>query len=147
MELRNKCSNGAIIFSSTLRSSSMFVPCNSRLARLFSSLPVCRTMRYKRSVMLLNDTMRTFIKPCCNSRLSRPCANITTAVSSRFFNIDCCTVCTSCTLSFMKRVDLLRVVLGQRDARLHLALCLNLHLTQLLAQTHHAGRQFQQTFL
>ena len=103
--LRSKCSNGAVIFSSTLRSSSISVPDNSRLARLPSSLPVWRTMRYRRSLMLANGTMRMLISPCCRSRLRCACAFSAAAVSSRFFSSVCCTVCTSCTLSVMKRVS------------------------------------------
>ena len=103
--LRNRCSNGAAILSSTLRSNSTPVPISSRLARLFKSLAVCRTIRYRRSLMLPNGTMRTCIRFSCKSRFKRACANIADEVSSMFFNSECCTVCTSCTLSFMKRVN------------------------------------------
>ena len=71
--LRNKCSNGAVIFSSTDRSISTRTPRNSRLAFLSSSLAVWRTRRWNRSCKLPNGTKRTPIKPCCKSRFRRNC--------------------------------------------------------------------------
>ena len=102
--LRSRCSNGAVIFSNTERSSSTPSPSILSTAFLPTSFEVWRTIRCRRSVMLDKGTMRIRIKPCCNSRFKRPCAIKAASASSRFFNSVCCTVATSFTLSAIIRV-------------------------------------------
>ena len=46
-----------------------------------------------------------------------------------------------------QRIELLVTLVSQRNTRLYLALGLNFHLAQLLAQARHAARQLHQTFL
>ena len=74
MALRSRCSNGAAIRSSTLRSISTAPPRMSRLTRLSISFAVWRATRNRRSDRLANGTMRTRIRSCCSSRVRRDCA-------------------------------------------------------------------------
>ncbi len=73
--LRSRCSSGAVMRSSTWRSSSASTPWNCASAwRPFSS-EVCRTTRSRRCTWRENGTISVPIRPCCTSVVMRLCCS------------------------------------------------------------------------
>jgi hypothetical protein len=73
--LRSMCSSGAVMRSSTLRSSSPCAPRRLSCACLPSSPAVWRMTRRRRGTRPSNGTMRVRMRPSCRSELTRDCCS------------------------------------------------------------------------
>ena len=73
--LRSMCSSGAVMRSSTLRSSSPCAPSSLSCTCLPVSLAAWRTTRRRRGTSASNGTMRVRMRPSCSSELTRDCCS------------------------------------------------------------------------
>ncbi len=104
-QLRSRCSKGAVMRSSTPRSTSMAPPTMSSRTCLPVSFAAWRTTRYSRSAMPSNSTMRVRSRSSCRSRVSRACAASSSSVACSDRCSPRCTVATSLTDSAIMRVS------------------------------------------
>ena len=73
--LRSMCSSGAVMRSSTLRSSSPCAPSSLSWTCLPVSLAAWRSTRRRRGTSASNGTMRVRMRPSCSSELTRDCCS------------------------------------------------------------------------
>ena len=73
--LRSMCSSGAVMRSSTLRSSSPCAPSSLSCTCLPVSPAAWRTTRRRRGTSASNGTMRVRMRPSCSSELTRDCCS------------------------------------------------------------------------